>query len=194
MPGPVQDQALIAAGEDGFAAAERKAGHAAGSRTATALVLIGACALVLGALVYLTDRHASASIGLSFGVAAGGPYLFGAVGAWLPSFVHPFAFSLFSAATRPASAVAGYRACVGWWAVNVVFEVAQHPSLNAAVAHAIEQAWGRNGFTRPLTGYVLRGTFDVGDLVAATAGALVAAQVLALARRWAMRHGQSRAY
>jgi len=194
MPGPVQDQALIAGGEDGFAAAERKAGHAAGSRTATALVLIGACALVLGALVYLTDRHASASIGLSFGVAAGGPYLFGAVGAWLPSFVHPFAFSLFSAATRPASAAAGYRACVGWWSVNVVFEVAQHPSLNTAVAHAIEQAWGRNGFTRPLTGYVLRGTFDVGDLVAATAGALVAAQVLALARRWAMRHGQSRAY
>jgi hypothetical protein len=77
--------------------------------------------------------------------------------------------------------------------VNVVFEVAQHPSLNTSVAQAIEQAWGRNALTRPLTSYVLRGTFDVGDLVAATAGALVAAQVLALARRWEMQHGHSRA-
>ena len=105
------------------------------------LPIYGATAFALGAAVYLTDR------------AAHDAAIFGVLGQWLPSFVHPLAFSLFTAAAgnyrRP------YCACVAWWAVNVLFEFAQHPRVA-----------------------LMRGTFDAGDLVAVTLGAIVAACLL----------------
>jgi hypothetical protein len=113
------------------------------------------------------------------------------LGQWLPSFVHPFAFSLFTVATYPSLTSAGYRVCVAWWAVNVAFEVAQYPGINRAVADAIEGVFGQSWPARLLSNYVLRGAFDVGDLIAATAGAMAAATVLCLARRMEVKHAQA---
>jgi hypothetical protein len=117
--------------------------------------------------------------------------LFGALGGWLPSFVHPFAFSLFTAASRPAGASPAYAACIAWWVVNVAFEIAQSRGIAAVIARNVENALGRTSVTQPLTNYLLRGTFDLGDLMAATAGALAAAGVLTFVHRRETCHAQA---
>jgi len=153
------------------------------------LVSSGLLAMAVGLLVYLTDRDPSHTALIPAFAALAGSSLFGALGQWMPSFVHPFAFSLFTAATYPSRASAGYSACVAWWAVNVVFEVVQCPGINQPVAQAAEGIFGRVWPARLLSNYVLRGTFDPGDLMAATAGAVAAAAVLYLVCRREVNHG-----
>jgi len=146
-----------------------------------AMLTVGACvALALGMLVYATERD-TAHVALMPAAAARsvGP-AFGALGQWLPSFVHPFAFSLLWAATRPIDAPSAYAACVGWWVVNVAFEIGQHPSLNAALSGFTRDVLGGSRATRMFADYFLHGTFDAGDIAAATAGAMVAAMLLTI--------------
>ena len=147
------------------------------------LTALGCIALVLGLLVYAADRNPSSALLFpAAAVIAGGP-LFGAAGSWLPSLVHPFAFSLFSAAaianpTRPA-----YGACAAWWVVNVGFEFAQHERFGPAIAQALHRIFGPVAPADALASYLLRGTFDRADIVAASLGSLAAAAVLALLHR-----------
>lgn len=159
-----------------------------GRRSAAALSAIAFVALALGLVVYLTDRDQSHATLIPAIGALAGSNLFGALGQWIPSFVHPFAFSLFSAATCSLRGIAGYGACVAWWAVDVAFEVAQHPGLKRAVAEAAAEVLGHSWPARLLSNYVLHGTFDVADLIAATAGAVAAASILCLARRKEVKH------
>ena len=141
------------------------------------LALIGSAALAAGALVYLTDRapipHA---------------LVFGEAGQWLPSFVHPFAFSLFTAAASFRSDARGYAACAGWWAVNVAAECGQHPSLSAPIAAGLHACFGDAWPAARIADYFVRGTFDFGDLAAATLGAMGAAFVLWLLHRGEESH------
>ena len=142
------------------------------------LAALGCLALAAGTLVYLTDRDPAHAALIPAIPALAGLGLFGGPGAWLPSFVHPFAFSLFTAAIQPARRSPAYWACAMWWAINVAFEVAQAPDVSAVVAGALPQFLGPTWLTNTLSAYLLRGTFSVADLVAATAGAVAAAAVL----------------
>lgn len=129
------------------------------------LVAVACSALATGLIVYVADRASTPPALIApFVLGSVGP-LFGSIGQWLPSFVHPFGFSLLTAATRPRDAAPAYDACLAWWAVNVIFETGQHPQF-----------------------HLLRGTFDVGDLLAATLGALAAAAVIRLVRRQEEHH------
>lgn len=105
------------------------------------------------------------------------------LGQWLPSFVHPFAFSLLTAAAGPASPRPVYGACALWWSVNVAFEAGQHPRVGASLAELLGTAFGDAPPASWLSGYLLHGVFDVGDIAAATLGALAAAGVLRLFHR-----------
>lgn len=122
-------------------------------------------ALAIGILVYVADRAgALPDLIKSFAWKGAGP-LFPVASQWLPSFVHPLAFALLSAAARASDAGPAYGACAAWWAVNVAFEAAQHPQVQ-----------------------LLRGTFDVGDIMAATLGALTAVAVIWRIDRSGGRH------
>ena len=162
------------------------------SRTAETalLVLMGCFGLALGLLVYLTDRDALHAALIPAVPALAGGNLFGAFGQWLPSFAHPFAFSLFTAAAHRSSASPAYWACAMWCAVNVAFEAAQYPGTSLAIAESLEGGLGRSWLTYSLSNYVLRGTFDVGDLVAAALGALAAAGTLYVVHRVGVTHDQ----
>ncbi len=155
-------------------------------------VAIGALALALGLLVYAGHRP----VGYAAGLPAA---LVGALGRpkldalspwlpWLPSLLHPFAFSLFSAALRAPGAPPAYRACLGWWLINLGFELGQLPSVSHAMATLLQASGLPGGLTRPLSQYLLLGTFDIGDIVAATVGAAAAAGLLWLAQRWERHH------
>lgn len=147
------------------------------------LVVAAALGLGLGLMVYMADRSPARVALLPALLAIGGDPLFGPLGLWLPSFVHPFAFSLLTVALRAPGARPACGACLGWWVVNVVFEFGQHPGVAPRVVEAVQALGIDERLTRPLTGYLLHGTFDVGDLGAATLGALAAAAVVRVFHR-----------
>lgn len=139
---------------------------------------LGCVALAVGTLVYLTDRDPSRAALIPTIPVLAGLGLFGGWGAWMPSFVHPLAFSLLTAAVQFPRRSPAYWACAMWWAINVAFEVAQAPDVSVEVADVLQKSLGQSWLTDTLSNYLLRGTFAVADLVAATAGAAAAAAVL----------------
>ena len=142
------------------------------------LFALGCLALGVGVLVYLTDRDPSRAVLVPAVTALSQSHLFGAVGLWLPSFVHPFAFSLFTAALQPARRLPAYWACALWWAINVAFEIGQAPTVSSDAVDVLAQFFGQSWLADAISNYLLRGTFAVADLVAATAGAATAAALL----------------
>jgi len=131
-------------------------------------------ALAIGLLIYLADRPAGRALLIPAAWSwHGGTRLFGSAGAWLPSALHPFAFILLSAAVWPRrAAIAG--PCLTWWAIDAVAECTQHPALSVPLVSLWASTPGLDVFAR----YAERGTFDIADLAALTAGTLVAALVL----------------
>ena len=136
--------------------------------------------LVLGTAVYLLDRTPGSAwlIPAAWqagggGDGRGGGTVFGALGRWLPSFVHAFAFAVLT--------------CVGWALVDTLAEVGQHAAVSAPLAAAIESWLGPGpvgtSIARPLARYFTRGSFDVADVIAGLAGAVVAYGLLRRALR-----------
>ena len=159
------------------------------------LIAFAALALTAGVLVYAVDRSGPHVLPLAGVAASFAAPLFGSLGHWLPSFVHPFAFSLLSAAARPSAAKArvvrpAYGACFAWWLVNVAFEAGQHPAVSTTLAQFIDRMLGDGGPARWLANYFMFGTFDVLDIVAATAGAGAAAAVLRVVHERERGHGR----
>jgi len=138
------------------------------------LAAIAALALATGTMVYLVDRAPGHALFLPHLGSAGANAVFGATGAWLPSFVHPLAFALLTAAVLPAASSWRYGGCVAWGAVNVAFELGQLDALKGAWVEAV----ARGVVPPPLARYFIYGSFDVADIVAVVAGALVAAALL----------------
>ena len=150
-----------------------------GNRVPAMLVVLGACALAIGVLVYLTDRDPTRAALVRTVSELPGSTLFGTVGGWLPSFTHAFAFSLFTAAIgRSGTADPAYGACALWWAIDTTFELAQVPQVSHGIVDAIESALAPSWLTDAMVTYLVHGTFDVADLVAVAGGALAAAVVL----------------
>lgn len=147
------------------------------------IAVIGCLAFAVGLLVYLMDRDASKPALIPSVAWLAGSNVFGALGGWLPSFVHTFAFSLLTAAVLPERSVPRYGACIAWFAVNVVFEVGQHPLVSVRLAEALQGGPGGSPLTQPLASYFVHGTFDPGDIVAGLFGALAAGAVLRLMHR-----------
>jgi len=148
-------------------------------RRSLVLVAIGAFALLLGVLLYLTDRPAAHAVLIpSVPALASGGRLFGVIGQWMPTFVHTFAFSLFTAAALPWCSTPRYGSCVAWCAVNVAFEIGQHRHIGPLLAEALTEHLGRSPLPRALANFFARGTFDSGDIAAAFVGAFAAAAVL----------------
>jgi hypothetical protein len=149
------------------------------------LAVLGCAALGLGVLVYLTDRDTSRTLLIPTLPALAASHWFGVAGQWLPSALHAFAFSLFTAAALPPGGASRYGACLAWCAVNVAFEFGRYPLVGAPLAQALQSAFGHGPVSDALAGYFLRGTFDVGDIAAAVVGALAAAAVLHFGPRFA---------
>lgn len=155
--------------------------HAAGRHST--LVALGCIALAIGSLVYLTDRDGLHAVGIPAIPALAGAHLFGSIGLWLPSLVHPFAFSLFTAAVLPLRSAWRFGACAAWFALNAAFELGQHPAVRSDLGASIESVLGRTALGRTLSNYFVGGRFDRSDIVAAAIGALAAAGVLLVAQR-----------
>lgn len=125
-------------------------------------VALAGLALLVGAGLYGGGRVALVSSG---GLAA----------AWVgsvPAALHALAFSLLSASLLRARGQQ-LAACAGWCAANLLFEIGQHPALAPGLSRALDAM-----YAGPVAHYFAAGTFDVLDLLAAIAGALLAAAVI----------------
>lgn len=138
----------------------------------------GAFALLLGVLVYLADRDPAHAALIPAIPRLGSLQLFGTVGGWLPSLLHPFAFALFTAALQPSGASPAYWACALWWAIGVAFEAAQSPALGSALRPMLDLLPLPSEWIAAVGRYMSFGTFDAADVIATTAGACAAAAVL----------------
>jgi hypothetical protein len=156
----------------------RPAADSSETTDTASLVMTGGIALALGLIVYLSDRNASHAALIPAVAALGGSNLFGALGQWLPAAVHPFAFSLFTAAALPSRSAWRYGACAAWCMVNITFELGQHPLVSGYLVGVLQTGSGQSAPRSTLASYFLHGTFDRADIVAAVLGALAAAVVL----------------
>ena len=154
---------------------------AAGSSTSTdsaLLAMMGGIALALGLAVYLTDRDPSHAALIPVVAGLAGSNLFGPLGRWLPAAVHPFAFSLFTAAALPSRSAWRFGACAAWCVVNIAFELGQHPLIGRHVVAALPVSSSQSVPGGMVANYFLNGTFDGTEVVATVLGALAAAAVL----------------
>lgn len=144
-------------------------------------ILLGFTALTLGAALYVAARPAASVYLLPYkgqALLASGSTL--AVTGVLPTFLHVLAFSLLTAAVLRPGGVRAFVAIAGTWlGVNAILEVGQHARLAPAVASALPASFDDVPVLENLGSYLLQGTFDVADLLAATAGAVAAVLIMA---------------
>jgi thiol:disulfide interchange protein len=147
-----------------------------GSRTLQ--VAAAGSAIAVGILVYALDRNPARSLGMPPGLPFLSLQFFGTAGAWLPSFVHAFAFSMFTACVLPVRHSTAYCACAAWAAIDTLFEIGQHEYVRGQLARGIQEVLGGSALSRALSLYFLQGSFDPHDINAALAGGATAALVL----------------
>ena len=128
----------------------------------SAFWLAGAGLLAIGALHYLAARSVPDLAAWPASLPAPSPWIHlpAFVNGALPSFLHTLAFGFLGAAAQggrkalvPAAAVAG--------AVNLLFELGQHPAMAARLS----------------LGYFVNGTFDAMDVLAVACAVVLAAFV-----------------
>lgn len=152
-------------------AAPAAAPTAAGATLAALAVLL----LLLGTLVYLFDRPAGSAwlIPPRWQVGSGAAW-FGHVGAWLPSLVHAFAFSILTALVLPWRPGFAASSCGAWALIDTLAECGQHAAVSASLAAGIESAFDGARWAVQVGHYFTRGSFDVADIAAALAGCALA--------------------
>lgn len=133
---------------------------------ALSCVAVGCAALASGCLVYGTGRIP-----------------FGPLGQWLPDFVHPLAFSLFTAAVLKSGAAARGAVCGSWCAIDLAFEIGQHPALEPRWMQILHARGTDAPGTRAVLDYFIHGTFDPLDVLAIVLGTLAAVALLYLIDR-----------
>lgn len=135
----------------------------------------GLLMLALGVAVYVLDRPDGTAMLLprSWVMHAPGQSWFGAIGGSLPSFVHAFAFSLFTALVLPRTWRHGALACGGWALCETLFELGQHPQVSPWLVQQLHAMAGWPGM-EALRRYFKQGSFSTSDVVAGLAGAALA--------------------
>jgi hypothetical protein len=143
-------------------------------------LLMALLALLLGALVYVSERAATSAQWLPAWAAwpALQGHWFGVLGQWLPSFVHVFAFSVLTALLLPRRAHVGDGACVFWLGVNLLFELGQWRPVALWLVMHLQPAPEAGRWRQALAAYFSNGTFDAGDVLAAVLGGVLAALLL----------------
>lgn len=153
------------------------------------LIVLGLSALMGGTAVYLLDRPVEQSfVPGDLSLFHLTPVVFGFIGQSLPTFAHVFAFCLLTAALLAGGKKAAITVCLGWFLVDVAFELGQHSALALALSTLIPPWFAHLPILNQTGSYFLDGTFDPLDLLAIALGALAAYVVIQRSTRWRMSH------
>ncbi len=140
-------------------------------------ILIGLSFLLLGTLIYLTDRpprqiyfvyKSVANISLHNTL----PHLFGFFGNSLPSFIHVFSFILISAGLLRCQKRGCILICAFWFLTDFIFEFGQKYKVLSLTM--VPDWFSRIPFLENTKNYFLSGTFDFIDLAAIALGTISA--------------------
>lgn len=143
----------------------------------TTRILIGAGALVIGLLLYFTDRppdetYFLARIGLTNTLYHVVPPLFGHLGGNLPAFLHVFALILITGGILASGRTGSLIVAVSWFVTDAAFELGQKfPAWTERLVPGWFDAIPILDTTR---NYFRFGTFDSLDMVAVAVGAAAA--------------------
>jgi len=159
-------------------------------KTQLIVTAIGAAALLAGALLYLWARPPGRVYLLDLLLPArNAASTTGVITGGLPSFLHIYAFTLFTAALlslRPAAAlIAGSI----WFLVDALLELAQHPVAAQFLLPRIPAWFGRVPVLENVAPYLQRGTFDPLDILALALGVGAALLTLMTLRYGGNGHG-----
>lgn len=144
-------------------------------------VYIGLMVLLLGTLIYLTDRSPDqiyfvykSPVEISLHNTL--PNLFGFIGNSLPSFVHVFCFILVTAGFLRCQKRGCIIICSIWFLIDCTFELGQKFKL--LFTTMVPDWFSGILFLENIKNYFLSGTFDYNDLVAIAFGTIFAYFVL----------------
>ncbi len=143
----------------------------------TAFILIGLAGLLVGTMVYLTDRPPGSTyfvnfIGINTSLTNFSSRVFGPFGSNLPSFIHVFSFILITAGLLARNKKGYFLVCLIWFFIDISFELGQKFNIHAS--NIIPRWFEGIPFFENTRKYFLLGTFDLFDIVAIASGTLVA--------------------
>jgi hypothetical protein len=150
-------------------------------------VLIGAAALLVGALIYIVHRAPDEtyfiySTGVNISLHNILPNVFGTIGNSLPAFIHVFAFALITAGVISCGKRGWLIICFSWVLIDSAFELGQ--KFSTWTVRLIPDFFESIPILENTKAFFLRGTFDVNDLVAMAIGAITAYAVLTATIKW----------
>jgi hypothetical protein len=135
---------------------------------------MAALLLAIGTLVYAFDRNSAVYFLPAWLAHDTGLSLFGPLGDHLPTFIHPLAFILITAAVlRPWPRLLP-AICVTWFFVECTFELAQLDPLAWYIAAIVPSSFEAVPWLAAIPNYFLRGTFDLLDIYSIAAGTFTA--------------------
>ena len=141
-------------------------------------------ALIVGLSIYLFDRQPETVYFISnrFSFDGDTKPIFGIIGNYLPAFLHVYAFILLTAVVFAQSHRHILIICVGWLAVDSLFEIGQINLIAEAITVHIPGWFAGIPFLENTANYFLLGTFDTLDLLSIAAGTLAAYLIIILSK------------
>jgi hypothetical protein len=139
-------------------------------------VVIGIVALLIGVLVYLLDRPAGSVYFLPEWLVSGNTThaVFKVIGNYLPTFVHVYAFILFTVAVMAPTTRMLLIICSAWFAIDSLFELAQIDSIADYLSGVMPGWFNGIPFLENTTNYFVYGTFDSLDILSIALGTVAA--------------------
>lgn len=147
-------------------------------------IFIGLLLLLLGSLVYLLDRNPDSVYFIPSWLSQWSPYqsFYGKFGNFIPTFVHPFALILLTAAFVELKKHNIIGICLTWLLIDSLFELAQM-TVVAQWLIGIVPSFTNVPILENTRNYFLYGTFDVLDLVSIVLGTMAAYYTLIYFKR-----------
>ena len=144
-------------------------------RAQVILVSVAVVALLIGVTVYLIDRSPGSVYFVPDWLSMSDSFnrIFGVIGNYLPTFVHPYAFILLTTVLVKPTGQNILISCVAWFTVDSLFECAQKKSV-AQWLVSFTPTFDGVPVLENTRNYFLRGTFDVFDLISITLGTIAA--------------------
>ena len=106
----------------------------------------------------------------------------------LPSFFHTFAFILFLVVVLNPSRAGLFLVCLGWMAIELFFEIGQHPFFAHYLIEWVPAWFADVPFLEATDSYFLTGTFDPVDVLFIFFGTAAALLTLYKVQRWEAHH------
>lgn len=139
----------------------------------TVQIVIALFVLSIGVLVYLLDRQPGSVYFIPewFSLTGNPGSIFGYIGNHLPTFIHVYVFILLTVST---TAVSVSHACILWFVIDSLLEIAQLTTVANWIAENIPAWFAGIPFFENTASYFKNGTFDVLDIVSIVLGTVAA--------------------